>query len=77
MDKEKIYNFLITPGIPKIIIFYECGNIRGVDVEAIRQGECNAARRRRCRRRALFCQNLCPSIIYASEYIWSWGVKKK
>ena len=79
MDKEKIYHFLITPGIPIIIIFNECGNIRGV--EASRQVVSNAARRRRCRRRCrrrvLFCQNLCPSIIYASEYIWSRGVKKK
>ena len=74
MDKEKIYNFLITPGIPIIIIFNECGNIRGV--EASRQVVCNAARRRRFRRLVLFCQNLCPSIIYAPEYIWRRGVKK-
>ena len=71
MDKEKIYHFLITPGMPIIIIFYECGNIRGVDVEAIRQGECNAARR--CRRRALFCQNLCP-LLFTPLNIFGAGV---
>ena len=74
MDKEKIYHFLITPGIPIIIIFNECGNIRGVEARVVGQVVCNAARRH-CR--VLFCQNLCPPIIYAPEYIWSRGVEKK
>ena len=60
------------------IIFTECGNIRGVKARVVGQVVCNAVhRRRRCRRRVLFCQKLCPSIIYAFEYIWSRGVKKK
>ena len=52
--------------------------ISGAYVEArvVGQVVCNAARRRRhCR--VLFCQNLCPPIIYAPEYIWSRGVEKK